>query len=193
MTEFGLTAHIRSRSEEAQASQPGAGSDRGAGWRTRTPVDEPLSAHPHALGAETCALQRIPALRLGLDRLLHIRVMRIGSYPDRFGSVADAWQWNQAFFTLYNDEHHHTGLALLTPADVHYGQAAAILATRQAVLQRAYDAHPERFVNGPPTCTATAGGSLDQCASRNTEPMIAPEARSPAPVEPIADATPYRC
>jgi putative transposase len=72
------------------------------------------------------------------------------TYPERFGSVADARQWGQEFFTWYNDEHHHTGLALLTPADVHYGRAAAILAERQAVLQRAYDAHPERFVKGAP-------------------------------------------
>jgi putative transposase len=73
------------------------------------------------------------------------------TYPDRFGAVADARQWGQDFFTWYNDEHHHTGLALLTPADVHHGRAAAILAERQAVLQRAYEAHPERFVKGPPT------------------------------------------
>ena len=72
------------------------------------------------------------------------------TYPERFGSVADARQWGQDFFTWYNDEHHHTGLALLTPADVHHGRAAALLAERQAVLQRAFEAHPERFVKGPP-------------------------------------------
>ena len=73
----------------------------------------------------------------------------VPTYPDRFGSVADARQWGQDFFTWYNDEHHHTGLALLTPADVHHGRAAALLAERQAVLQRAFEAHPERFVKGP--------------------------------------------
>lgn len=73
------------------------------------------------------------------------------AYPDRFGSVADARQWGQDFFAWYNDEHHHTSLALLTPADVHHGRAAALLAERQAVLQRAYAAHPERFVKGAPT------------------------------------------
>ena len=73
------------------------------------------------------------------------------AYPERFGSLADARQWSQGFFIWYNDEHHHTGLALLTPADVHHGRAAAILTERQAVLQRAYAAHPERFVKGPPT------------------------------------------
>lgn len=72
------------------------------------------------------------------------------TYPERFGSVADARQWGEDFFQWYNCEHHHTGLALLTPADVHHGQAAAILAERQAILQQAYEAHPERFVKGAP-------------------------------------------
>ncbi len=72
-------------------------------------------------------------------------------YPDRFGSLADARQWSQRFFTWYNQEHHHISLNLLTPADVHFGRAEEKLAQRQVVMLRAYDAHPERFVNGPPT------------------------------------------
>jgi hypothetical protein len=39
---------------------------------------------------------------------------------------------------------------LLTPAQVHCGQAEEVLARRHAVRMRAYDAHPERFINGPP-------------------------------------------
>ena len=77
-------------------------------------------------------------------------------YPDRFGSLPDARQWSQDFFTWYNREHHHTSLNLLTPADVHYGRAEEKLAQRQVVLQRAYEAHPERFVNGPPTTAQLA-------------------------------------
>ncbi len=72
-------------------------------------------------------------------------------YPDRFGSLADARQWSQRFFTWYNQQHHHTALALLTPADVHYGRTEERLSRRQRVLQQAFDAHPERFVNGRPT------------------------------------------
>jgi len=44
-----------------------------------------------------------------------------------------------------------TGLGLLTPAVVHYGQANRIQAQRQQVLQAAYAAYPERFVHGQPT------------------------------------------
>jgi putative transposase len=76
------------------------------------------------------------------------------TYPGRFGSLVDARGWAQAFFAWYNHEHHHSGLELLTPADVHYGRAEILLAQRQAVLQRAYAEHPERFVNGVPTVSA---------------------------------------
>jgi putative transposase len=71
-------------------------------------------------------------------------------YPDRFGSLADARQWAQAFFTWYNHEHHHTGIGLFTPADVHTGRAEELWHKRQAVMQQAYAAHPERFVKGLP-------------------------------------------
>jgi putative transposase len=71
-------------------------------------------------------------------------------YPVRFGGLADARNWCQQLFHWYNDEHHHSGLKLLTPADVHYGRAESVLAKRHAVLQAAYAAHPERFVKGAP-------------------------------------------
>lgn len=71
-------------------------------------------------------------------------------YPDRFGCLADARAWAQAFFTWYNHQHHHTSLALLTPVVVHYGQADPVLQARQQTLKAAYAAHPERFVKGAP-------------------------------------------
>lgn len=57
----------------------------------------------------------------------------------------------RGFFPWYNDEHRHGGIAMLTPADVHYGRAEIVLATRQAALDAAFAAHPERFPNGRPT------------------------------------------
>jgi putative transposase len=71
-------------------------------------------------------------------------------YPEFFGSLLDARAWAQRFFQWYNHEHKHSALCLLTPAVVHYGQAAAILRQRHAVVEQAYAAHPERFVKGPP-------------------------------------------
>jgi len=72
------------------------------------------------------------------------------TFPKRFGSLPDARAWGQQFFHWYNSEHHHTGLGLMTPAAVHFGQAHALFLERQQVLHLAYTAHPERFVKGPP-------------------------------------------
>ena len=72
------------------------------------------------------------------------------TYPDRFGCVQDARQWARPFFDWYNYEHYHTGLNLLTPASVHYGQADAVRQQRQAVLAAAYAQFPQRFSRGEP-------------------------------------------
>ena len=47
-------------------------------------------------------------------------------------------------------EHHHAGLGLLTPADVHHGLAEQRVAARATVLATAYATHPERFPAGLP-------------------------------------------
>jgi putative transposase len=72
------------------------------------------------------------------------------TFPDRFGSIQDARAFCQGFFGWYNFEHYHSGIGLLTPADVHFGRAEQVIAARQAVLGDAYGAHPERFVRKPP-------------------------------------------
>jgi putative transposase len=72
------------------------------------------------------------------------------AFPERFGSLHDARAFCQYFFTWYNREHHHSGLALLTPESVHYGLAEGIMAERQEVLDWAFAAYPERFVKGRP-------------------------------------------
>ena len=71
-------------------------------------------------------------------------------FPGRFGCIEDARAFCGDFFSWYNDEHHHAGIALLTPADVHYGLVDQRLAERQLVLDAAFDKNPERFVSGHP-------------------------------------------
>ncbi len=73
------------------------------------------------------------------------------AFPDRFGSLQDTRAFCRAFFAWYNNEHHHSGLGLLTPADVHHGRTTAVVQQRQLVLTAAWEAHPERFVRAPPT------------------------------------------
>jgi putative transposase len=71
-------------------------------------------------------------------------------YPSRFGSIQDARAFAVDFFYWYNEEHHHSGIALYTPSDVHYGRVEQIQQDRQAALDAAYQRHPNRFVNKPP-------------------------------------------
>jgi putative transposase len=71
-------------------------------------------------------------------------------FPDRFGCIQDSRAFCQGFFRWYNEEHRHSGLGLLTPAMVHYGQAENTLRQRQEVLDVAYQLHPERFVRSAP-------------------------------------------
>lgn len=70
--------------------------------------------------------------------------------PDRFGSLVDARTFFGELLTWYNERHYHSGIALLTPADVHRGTATSIIAARQVVLDAAYQRNPERFVRGAP-------------------------------------------
>jgi len=71
-------------------------------------------------------------------------------FPDRFGCIEDARLFCRAFFPWYNNEHKHTGINLLSPTDVHHGEAELIIASRQIVLNKAYALHPERFVRKIP-------------------------------------------
>jgi putative transposase len=71
-------------------------------------------------------------------------------FPKRFGCIEDAKAFCRRFFEWYNHDHHHAGLGLLTPDQVHYGQADAIHAARQNTLDLAFRATPERFVHKPP-------------------------------------------
>jgi putative transposase len=72
-------------------------------------------------------------------------------FPERFGCLEDSRAYCKDFFDWYNREHHHTGVGLFTPHDVHHGLAQERFAARAAVLSVAHRAHPERFVNGSPT------------------------------------------
>jgi len=71
-------------------------------------------------------------------------------FPERFGSVQDARAFGGTFFPWYNHEHRHCGLALYTPADVHYGRVRQHHQQRQAALDDACRRHPNRFVRKAP-------------------------------------------
>lgn len=72
------------------------------------------------------------------------------TYPRCFETIEQARAWCREFFAWYNHEHRHEGLALMTPADVHNGRTAAVVAKRAEILSAAYAQHPGRFVKGAP-------------------------------------------
>jgi len=102
-------------------------------------------------------------------------------FPPRFdGGFDHAHSFCGPYFRWYNDEHYHSGIAMLTPETVHAGRAEEVLAQRQRVLDAAFAAHPERFrkrptvptlpaqvwINGPP--------KTDNCAPAPPDSAIPP-------------------
>ncbi len=73
------------------------------------------------------------------------------AFPERFGSIEDARAFCAEFFDYYNHHHRHSGIALHTPATMHYGTAPDVQTARAAVLDAAYAANPRRFCNRKPT------------------------------------------
>ena len=71
-------------------------------------------------------------------------------FPSRFGCIEDARAFAVTFFNWYNQEHRHSGIGLYTPSDVHHGRTGILQTRRQATLDEAYLAHPERFVRKRP-------------------------------------------
>jgi putative transposase len=71
------------------------------------------------------------------------------TFPDRFGSLQHARAFCDRFFAHYNLKHHHSGIGLHTPADVHTGRHHQVRAARQHVLDAAYRDHPDRFRRPP--------------------------------------------
>jgi len=71
-------------------------------------------------------------------------------YPGRFCSLLHVRGYFGTFLDWYNGEHHHEGLAMFTPGDVFHDRVTEVAAVRQAALDAAFAARPERFVGGRP-------------------------------------------
>lgn len=71
-------------------------------------------------------------------------------FPERFNSIEEARMFCTDFFRWYNKCHRHSGIAYLTPEDVHYGRVDSVVTKRQAVMEKVFQLYPERFVKGSP-------------------------------------------
>lgn len=93
-------------------------------------------------------------------------------FPERFDGIEHARSHLRRFFGWYNDEHRHSGIGFMTPAALHFGQAAAMQRQRADVLAAAYGAHPERFkgrVPMPPAVPTLVGINLPPPQPKPTE------------------------
>lgn len=81
----------------------------------------------------------------------HFKTMKYQpEFPRRFENIDAARAFCRRFFAWYNQDHHHSGIGLMTPDQVHFGQADALCAARQETLTAAFLSTPERFVRQPP-------------------------------------------
>ena len=88
--------------------------------------------------------------RVSDDNACAEALFRTGKYcalwPRRpFASLEDAREWVLRFTRWYNQEHRHSALRFVTPAQRHWGQAPAILELRKAVYEMARQRHPRRW------------------------------------------------
>jgi putative transposase len=68
------------------------------------------------------------------------------AYPDRpFADLEAARAWVATFVAWYNEEHLHSGIQFVTPAQRHHGLDIEILAHRHEVYTGARDRNPERW------------------------------------------------
>ena len=91
------------------------------------------------------------------------------TFPQRFGCIEDARSFCRRFFDWYNQDHHHAGIGLMTPDQVHYGQTDAVHAARQHTLDQAFRDKPGALRQQDADPTRQADRGLDQSTSVNAE------------------------
>jgi len=96
-------------------------------------------------------------------------------FPKRFGCIEDARSFCRAFFDWYNRDHHHAGIGLMTPDQVHYGQIDTVHAARQITLDQEFRENPERFVKKSPVPpTKPTAAWINPPASKKTARLTTP-------------------
>lgn len=131
-----------------QHIQPGTltlHADRGASMRSASVAQLLTALHitkthsrPHVSDDNPCSESQFKTLKYRPD------------FPARFAGLEEARLHCQHFFRWYNQQHRHSGIGLMSPHAVHYGQAAAVQQRRALTLQNAFHDHPLRFRAGLP-------------------------------------------
>jgi len=81
-----------------------------------------LRSHPHVSTDNTYSEAQFKTLKYAL------------TFSGRVANIQQACDYIHPFLAWYNEEHRHTGIALLTPSDVHHGRADDHRAARSLIL-----------------------------------------------------------
>jgi putative transposase len=80
-----------------------------------------------------------------VESLFRTAKYRPGYPSGPFASLLAAREWVATFVSWYNEEHQHSAIRFITPADRHAGRDVEILARRHEVYERARARKPERW------------------------------------------------
>lgn len=95
-------------------------------------------------------------------------------YPDGpFASVEAAQSWVDGFVRWYNEDHQHSGIRFVTPAQRHAGTDIAILANRHRVYTEARMRSPQRWSGKTRNWSHIAVVRLNPRPSSSTEAALA--------------------
>jgi transposase InsO family protein len=84
------------------------------------------------------------------------------AFPSKpFETLEAARQWVHAFVPWYNEEHRHSALKFVTPAQRHRGEDHAVLQQRERLYAAAKQQHPERWSGSTRDWTPPASVQLN--------------------------------
>lgn len=92
------------------------------------------------------------------------------NYPEHgFETLADAREWILNFVNWYNNEHHHSAIKFVTPAERHRNLDTTVLAKRHTVYQQAKAKHPERWARETRDWSPVGSVTLNPKSADNNE------------------------
>lgn len=80
-----------------------------------------------------------------VESLFRTAKYRPGFPREGFDDLEAARRWAQAFVAWYNDEHRHSGLRYVAPAQRHRGEDQSLLPARHSLYQEAKHRNPRRW------------------------------------------------
>lgn len=106
-------------------------------------IDGHVPSHPKCMMSLTF-LPRVSNDNPFIESLFKTLKYRV-NYPLRFRDIDHTREWMASFVSWYNTEHLHSAIGHVTPQQLRSGEAERIFERRNAVMQQARAAYPERW------------------------------------------------